>query len=146
MSPRLPLLHKLHLLQHVTIIATYYCKCLDLLYTSQIVYGSVPVRLFPVLSIFARSLGVTCCNSQVFSGGHKTYSRIGVSSTDKLPFCFQVILKLSEMAILSKLALPILETFILISFVVDLSLNQTLLIYQLSLLIYDAYLEDSADF
>ena len=62
----------------------------------------------------------------------KITSRIGVSSTHKLPFSFEVILKLSEMVILSKLALPILETFILISFIVDLSLNQTLLIYQFS--------------
>ena len=75
----------------------------------------------------------------------KITSRIGVSSTH-LPFCFYVILKLSEMAILSKirkpgnfesqtsqkLALSIFQALVLISFFVDLSfLNQTLLIFQL---------------
>ena len=60
-----------------------------------------------MVKIFLRFLaGVNCYNRWVLSGGHKITSRIGISWTHSLHFCFNLFLTQWMMAILSERCKP----------------------------------------
>ena len=61
-TPNLKIATKCFLHQKVKILGQFQCH---------VVHGSVPLKLFPVVWIFLRSLGLICYNRWVLNEGHK---------------------------------------------------------------------------